>query len=211
MSTSTATSEQVEEQILVVPTAEFHELGHFQGFSTDVERYLDPLLNSNELSYKPRGPMEEDPSFKQLIPYVLFTFTDPSGTVHLFNYQRGGGGGEARLRAKRSIGVGGHISSLDHAEDTTDIYRQGLERELSEEVSIETEYTEARVGLINDDETEVGKVHLGVVHRFDLSEPKVSPREDDLADACFKPLEEVLAEIDQYETWSQIALRALFA
>ncbi len=59
--------------------------------------------------------MEDDPSFKQLIPYVLFRWTDADGTVHLFEYLRGSGQGERRLHAKRSVGVGGHISSLDAA------------------------------------------------------------------------------------------------
>lgn len=215
--TNTAAQSTVaEEQVLVVPTELFHELGHFQGFSTEVDKYLKPLLSSDQLSYRPRKEMEEDPSFKQLIPYVLFTHTDADGKLSLFTYQRGGGGGEARLRAKRSVGVGGHISTVDVADsngadsNAGDVYRRGLERELEEEIQIDTPYTENRVGVINDDETEVGKVHLGIVHRFEVETPSVSPREEDLADARFQPIEEVLAEIEQYETWSQIALKALF-
>ena len=65
---STATDAVVEEQVLVVPTALLHELGHFQGFLSDVDRYLAPLLGSGQVSYRPRTQMEEDPSFKQLIP-----------------------------------------------------------------------------------------------------------------------------------------------
>src|SRR3990172_11369342 len=60
------------EMVLVVPTALFHELGYFQGFSADVSRYLPRLLEGREVEYLPRGRMEEDPSYKQLIPYVLF-------------------------------------------------------------------------------------------------------------------------------------------
>ena len=202
-----------EEHILVVPTAVFHELGHFQGFSTDVERYLTPLLTSGQLSYKPRGAMEEDPSFKQLIPYVLFRYRNTNGDESLFSYLRGGSSGEARLKSKRSVGVGGHISTLDHVDELSgadDVYRRGLERELEEEVAIDSAYQESQVGLINDDETPVGKVHLGVVHIFDLEAPKVSPREESLADAQFLPVEQVLESLDQYESWSEIAVRALF-
>lgn len=215
--TNTATESTVaEEQVLVVPTELFHQLGHFQGFSTEVDKYLKPLLSSNQLSYRPRKEMEEDPSFKQLIPYVLFTHTDANGQLSLFTYQRGGGGGEARLRAKRSVGVGGHISTLDVVDSNAsgsqadNVYRRGLDRELEEEIHIDTPYTENRVGVINDDETEVGKVHLGIVHQFEVETPSVSPREEDLADARFQPIEEVLSEIEHYETWSQIALKALF-
>ena len=210
---STATDTAVEEQVLVVPTALLHELGHFQGFSPDVDRYLAPLLGSGQVSYRPRTAMEEDPSFKQLIPYVLFRHTNAQGEVSIFSYQRGGGGGEKRLRAKRSVGVGGHISTLDESAATgqSDVYRQGLERELAEEVRIDTTYTEQQVGVINDDETPVGKVHLGVVHIFDVEEPRVEPMESDLADAGFLPIEKLLADIEQYESWSQIALKALFS
>jgi predicted NUDIX family phosphoesterase len=209
-----ATETVAQEQVLVVPTEVFHELGHFQGFSTDVQQYLAPLLASEQLAYRPRGAMEEDPGHKQLIPYVLFRHTDETGAVRIFSYQRGGGGGEARLRAKRSVGVGGHISTEDaaHAEAGADegLYRRGLERELAEEVEIGSSYREQMVGLINDDETPVGKVHLGVVHIFDVDQPHVTPREDDLVDAQFLPVEEILADLDGYESWSAIAVKALF-
>ncbi|MEX2172682.1 MAG: phosphoesterase [Pirellulales bacterium] len=200
------------EQVLVVPTRLFHEIGHFQGFSRDTGRYLPRLFDPEHLSYRPRSDMEQDPSFKQLIPYVLFRYVDTDGTVLLFDYLRGTGLGERRLHAKRSVGVGGHVSTLDaEAADHHDaVYREGLERELAEEVIIDTPYREECVGLINDDETEVGKVHLGVVHLFDVETPDVRPREADMLEAGFRPVEEILAELDRFESWSQIAVSALF-
>jgi predicted NUDIX family phosphoesterase len=206
-----------EERVLVVPTARFHALGHFQGFSADMGRYLPALLEGDDLAYRPRGEMEQDPSFKQLIPYVIFRHVDDAGVVRLFQYTRGGGQGEARLRAKRSVGVGGHISTLDHeATDAAntgvyhDVYREGLERELAEEVIVDTDYRDQCVGLINDDETPVGQVHLGVVHIYDVDAPAIRPREADILDAGFRPVAEILADIDRFESWSQIAVRALF-
>ena len=201
-----------EEQVLVVPTARFRTLGHFQGFSSDVDRYLPALLEGDDLSYRPRGAMEDDPSFKQLIPYVLFRYTDANGTPLLFQYTRGGGQGEARLRTKRSVGVGGHISTVDAtgADNHHDVYREGMQRELAEEVEISTAYTEELAGLINDDETPVGMVHLGMVHLCDVETPDVRPREEDILDAGFRPVSEILAELDGFETWSQIVVRALF-
>jgi len=196
------------EQVLVVPTSLFHQLGHFQGFSTDTEHYLQELLSPEHTSYRPRPEMEEDPSFKQLIPYVIFQYRDAEGQIHLFQYTRGKGQGEKRLHQKRSIGIGGHISSEDAAE--VNAYDEGMRRELAEEVIIDTEYTERCVGLINDDETPVGTVHLGVVHVFDVTQPNVAPHEDEIADAGFRPLSELLNEIEQFETWSQISLQALF-
>ncbi|MEX2093740.1 MAG: phosphoesterase, partial [Pirellulales bacterium] len=181
------------EKVLVVPTALFHELGYFQGFSADVSRYLPRLLEGREIEYLPRGSMEEDSSYKQLIPYVLFRWTDDDGQVQLFQYQRGGGMGERRLHAKRSVGIGGHISSLDAtAGHMAHVYREGMQRELAEEVAIDSPYVETIAGLINDDETPVGKVHLGVVHLCDVERPAVSPREEDLLDAGFRPVAEII-------------------
>lgn len=198
------------EHVLVVPTPVFHDLGHFNGFTSEVSRYLDTLLDSQYISYRPRGEMEQDPEFKQLIPYVIFRHTDDAGRVTIFQYTRGRGQGEKRLHAKRSVGVGGHISSDDAAVEGTDPYREGMRRELDEEVIIDTPYCEACVGLINDDETEVGRVHLGVVHLVDVDQPAVAPRESEIIDAGFRPVDELLADLAGFETWSQICLRALF-
>jgi predicted NUDIX family phosphoesterase len=199
------------ERVLVVPTEEFHKLGHFQGFSAEAQDYIDRLLGSRHARFLPRSRMESDPSFKQLIPYVLFRHTDASGQESVFRYTRGGGQGEGRLHHKKSVGVGGHIS-LDDAAGVAapDAYREGMRRELEEEVIVETTCHDRCVGMINDDETDVGRVHLGIVHLVDVDEPAIRPREADIVDAEFRPIEEILADLDGYETWSQICLRALF-
>ena len=200
------------EQILVVPSPVFHRLGHFQGFCADADRYLSEMLKPENVSYRPRPEMEKDPTFKQLIPYCIFRHRDAAGQTHLFQYVRGKGQGEGRLHSKRSIGVGGHISSDDAAPHvTTDPYREGLRRELAEEVHIDAPFAEQCVGLINDDESEVGKVHLGVVHILDVERPAVRSREVDLIESGFRPVNELLADLSGFETWSAICLRALFA
>ncbi|MGE0759010.1 MAG: phosphoesterase [Pirellulaceae bacterium] len=189
----------------------FHSLGNFQGFSTQVERYLDALLCADHIRYRPRSEMEEDPSFKQLIPYVIFRHqAGPTETI--FHYKRGRGQGEKRLHAKRSIGVGGHISSDDETPGLgLHPYEEGMRRELAEEVQIGCAYESRLVGLINDDLTEVGKVHLGLVHVFDVASPDVQPREADIQDTGFAPPRDLLRQIDEFESWSQICLRALFS
>lgn len=210
----------LEEQVLVVPTSEFRALGHFQGFSSDIDKYLPALLDSQSLTYRPRSEMEQDPNFKQLIPYVLFRFIDTDNKPRLFQYTRGGGQGEQRLHAKRSVGIGGHISTLDattlkdgnkgDAGTNHDVYQIGMQRELGEEVAIETPFTEQLVGLINDDETPVGQVHLGMVHLVDVASPQVHAREADILNASFQPAGKLLTELEQFESWSQIVLTALF-
>jgi predicted NUDIX family phosphoesterase len=197
------------EQVLVIPTHLLHELGYFQGFTANVGRYLEELQNPRNASYRPRSEMEQDPSFKQLIPYTIFRYKDSAGQSFVFHYTRGTGQGEARLHRKRSIGIGGHISVDDAG--TPDPYSEGMRRELDEEVVIDSPYREQCVGLINDDQTEVGKVHLGVVHLLDLERPHVRPRETEIVAAGFAPPPELLAEMAAFESWSQICLKALFA
>jgi predicted NUDIX family phosphoesterase len=191
------------ERVLVVPTAIFHEIGVFHGFLGDprrVDKYVSQLLDPKILRYRPRSEMETDPSFKQIIPYVVLNC---QGQV--FHYTRGKRATESRLQALRSIGVGGHISA-DDSNLFDSPYREAMFREVAEEVHLETKYTERCVGLINDDSTPVGQVHLGIVHVFDLAEPRVESREQALIRSGFAPLAELRQQQQDFETWSQFLL-----
>lgn len=196
-------SDKAEERVLVVPTAVFHEAGVFQGFSPRVEHYLPRLLDPQYLSYRPRAAVETDPSFKQIVPYVVLRCGE-----QVFHYTRGQRATETRLRALRSIGVGGHINAGDGTLFDTP-YREAMLREVAEEVYLETEYTERCLGLLNDDSNPVGQVHLGVVHVFELAEPKARRREQALTRSGFAPLAELRGQRDEFETWSQFVLEVL--
>jgi predicted NUDIX family phosphoesterase len=202
--TAAATATTVE-QVLVVPTLLFHEVGYFQGFSPNADRYLKTLLDPAYTSYRPRDEMEQDPSFKQLIPYCVFRCGE-----QIFSYRRDKGQGESRLLGKRSIGIGGHISSIDENAGGSS-YLEGMRREIEEEVFLESGYRHRCVGLINDDLTEVGKVHLGIVHIFELDSPQVRPREKSIIQTGFATPAELARDRDQFETWSQICLDYLIA
>ena len=203
--------EDQTERVLVVPTELFHRLGYFQGFNGNVERYFDELLRPDHTSYRPRDQVERDPGFKQLIPYMIFRHTDAAGRQTVFQYTRGTGQGEGRLHRKRSVGIGGHISSIDaRFNGGGNPYEEGMRRELEEEVAVDTPYTARCVGMINDDQTEVGRVHLGVVHLFDVERPAVRPRETGIIECGFRPVEAILADMSGFETWSEICMRALF-
>jgi predicted NUDIX family phosphoesterase len=204
-------SESQIERVLVVPTELFRRLGYFQGFSGDVDRYLETLLSPQHTSFRPRNEVEEDPSFKQLIPYVILRHRGAGTADCVFQYTRGAGQGEGRLHRKRSVGIGGHISLVDAGADASrNPYLEGMRRELEEEVIVESPYTAQCVGLINDDHTPVGQVHLGVVHILDLQQPAVRPHEDDITQCSFRPIAEILADMTGFETWSEICMRALF-
>jgi predicted NUDIX family phosphoesterase len=193
------------ERVLVVPGAEFDRLGRFQGFCGEAERYLAGLLVPGLAQFRPRSEVEDDPGFKQIIPYVVFRSGDA-----VFCYTRGRSQGEARLHRLRSIGVGGHVAEADaDGRATLDAYEMALRRELDEEVAIASDGAIRRVGLINDDSNPVGRVHLGVVHLYDLQSPAVTPREDGLAEAEFLPTGRIRDLRDQFETWSQICIDAL--
>jgi predicted NUDIX family phosphoesterase len=189
------------EQVLVIPTAALAKLGSFTGLRLGGD-LLPRLLDSPGLEFRPRAEVESDPDVKQLIPYVVFRWRD-----RLFHYTRGNSGSEVRLRALRSIGVGGHINPIDAV--TADPYRAGLERELNEEVVLESPFHESVLGLVYDPSTAVGQVHLGVVHVLDVERPAVRPREETLADAGFAPMDELHARREEFESWSRFVLEAL--
>lgn len=206
-----------EEDILVIPTQAFHDAGYFQGFSLLKEEFIRSLLTEENVSFRRRADMEKDPSFKQLIPYMIIRYIQPDGKTTLFRYVRGKGMGEGRLHEKHSVGVGGHISTEDvcsqggsAASKGWEAYHLGMQRELSEEVDMRSPYKASCVGLINDDLTEVGKVHLGVVHILDVESPDVFAKETDLLRSGFVPVEELMQDLDLFESWSSISLEALF-
>ncbi len=192
-----------DERVLVIPTERFRAAGYFHGFREAPPAYRDAVLDPAGFQFRPRSEVETDPEFKQLIPYVVLKCGDD-----LFHYRRGAAGTEQRLRALRSVGIGGHISEEDAA-GGTDPYRTGMRREVLEEVTIDCRWEELFLGFINDDRTPVGSVHLGVVHVFELAAPKVMSREEALADAGFAPLAELAARPDEFETWSQFVLAEL--
>jgi predicted NUDIX family phosphoesterase len=198
-------SPKVDERVLVVPSTELDRLGRFQGYSAEASRYINALLVPALMEYRPRSQVEDDPGFKQIIPYVIFRCAD-----HVFCYTRGKSQGEARLHRLRSLGVGGHVSEDDaEGRKSLDAYESAMRRELDEEVEVASPGRIRRVGLINDDSTPVGQVHLGVVHLYELEHPHVSAREEGLAEAGFIPLSNILTIQHEFETWSQICIASI--
>jgi predicted NUDIX family phosphoesterase len=198
-----------DEKVLCVKADLLESIGGFRGFQPEVGRYLPSLLDRHNQTFLARSICETDPSFKQLIPYVVL-FHQPStdSEPSIFQYTRGSGQGEARLHALRSVGIGGHISTDDtYGEDW---YGNGMKRELEEEIILEQDYQATIVGLIYDDRNEVGKVHLGVVHVVRLDGPHARARESDLLESGFVGLSAIRRDRDRLETWSQLCIDHLF-
>jgi len=195
-----------EENVLVIRRALFDQLGAFQGLKFAPQKYLEALLSRGNNFFLARSKAEKDPTHKQIIPYVLLTH---AGRV-LF-YVRGKKAGEQRLVAKGSIGIGGHMNEGDESLFALDeaAYRAGVEREVAEEIRINTKFEDRIVALLNDDSNEVGQVHLGIIHIFKLDEPKVEKREAMITNLDFLSKEELLSRRESLETWSQICLDSL--
>ncbi len=195
------------EKILVVKRELFDSVGAFQGISTEVEDYLPQLINPENNFFMDRGTAEEDPTHKQLIPYALFRYKGK-----FLHYVRGKAGGEARLHAKGSMGIGGHINPVDMRDDALgmETYMAGVKREIDEELNIEGNYSHKVIAILNDDSNEVGKVHLGVVHLVELESDQVSSGEDAIADVKFSSVDELQNTIKpNLETWSQYCAEIL--
>ncbi|PYJ22298.1 MAG: hypothetical protein DME99_05875 [Verrucomicrobia bacterium] len=192
------------ESVLVIKRSLFDELGSFQGLNFEPEKYLSAILLRGNNLFLPRDQAEQNPAYKQIIPYALIVFEN-----RVLRYVRGKKAGEQRLVAKGSIGIGGHMSEekdkfLWHTTDEQ-AYRAGVEREVNEEIPFEDRI----VALLNDDTTDVGRVHLGIVHIFKLAAPKIEKREAMITGLTFLTKEELVSRRESLESWSQICVDSL--
>jgi len=195
-----------EEKVLCFERKLLEELGVFQGLNLDVERYLPVVTSSARLVYLNRSEAEQDKRYKQLIPYVLLICNGK-----ILRYRRGRGGQETRLHGLYSVGIGGHIADEDDDVPllSRDVgYRGGMRREIMEEVAVE-EVSESAVALINDDSTEVGYVHFGVVHIMHVANENVAGRRSGIAGPQFIPFSEAVKEASACESWSRFCLEKL--
>jgi predicted NUDIX family phosphoesterase len=198
-----------DEQVLVVERKVLEQAGMFNGLAFDVERYLGKIFVPGVPRFMPRSQAEKDPSYKQLIPYVILAHDGK-----YLSYVRGKRAGETRLLGLRSIGIGGHINPIDADNSTLfaylyENYLTAVEREVAEELSVETTHSDRVVALLNDESNEVGSVHLGIVHCWLLDTPKVSRREQMITQMTFMTPAELQDVRDTMETWSQLCLEGL--
>ncbi len=198
-----------EEQVLVIERKIIEQLGMFHGLAFDIDRYLGRIFVQGIPRFMPRSQAEQDPSYKQLIPYVIMAHQGK-----YLSYVRGRRAGESRLVGNRSIGIGGHINPIDADNSSLfahlyENYLTAVQREVAEEVSVETTYTDSIVALLNDDSNEVGSVHLGIVHFWKLDAPRVGKKEQMITQMAFMTPEELQQVRDTIETWSQLCLDGL--
>ena len=195
-----------EERVLCFERNLFEKLGAFQGISLEVEKFLPVVTAHSNNTYRNRSEAEHDKRYKQLIPYALIICGDK-----ILRYRRGKGGQETRLHGLFSVGVGGHISEEDNGLFSSGIgYAEAMRRELMEEVSIDAA-KEMAVAVINDDSTEVGYVHLGIVHIVYVADESLANRRSGIVSPEFVPMSEAVKNPDAYESWSRFCLENLGA
>ncbi|EEE48640.1 NUDIX domain-containing protein [Staphylococcus capitis] len=198
-----------DEQIIVVPRKVLFndEKNAFNGFLHKNNIKGKDIFNAlNEYEVKRRGDMEEDSTFKQLISYCLLE--NEKGEILV--YERLSGGGEERLHGQSSIGVGGHMNDVMGADSINEVLRVNAQRELEEEVGLAKEDSQNMeyLGFINDDNNEVGKVHMGIVFKITVSTTDVEAKETDTL--RIKWVEKGSIEsYDDFETWSALILQDL--
>ncbi len=184
------------EEVLVVPRPVLLEDGLFVGMRPPDPKYLERIRRGGV--YRPRDQVEDDPSFKQVIPYVVVRRGD-----EVFLFQRLRRGGEARLYGLYSVGVGGHVSRSDGA--AGDPVEAGLARELREEVEFSAPWEVRWVGVLNDERNPVSAVHFGLVYEATTA-GEVRVREQGVLRGAFVPVQEAVAYYDRMETWSQLVV-----
>jgi len=185
------------ELVYVVPRGAIIDAAGWYGLRTDgLEGFVAALERDGR--YAPRDEMELDPAHKQVIPYLVLR----DGPRYLL-MQRTAAGGDARLHHLYSIGVGGHLNPGDGG------LIGGLRREWTEELVADFVPDFSLIGLLNDDTTPVGRVHLGAVYVADAAGRQVAIREVDKLSGRFVDASDVAAVSDGLETWSRLAFEFL--
>lgn len=197
-----------DKTILVFPTPVLKEIGYFQGMNFNYRPYVERILGKDVSYLEPnRSDLEDDPTRKQIIPYIII---EAKGKI--LYYLRSKNHGEGRLASKGSIGIGGHVSDIDvlacHQKNLSirEIYKAGAAREADEELIIDTPFEDNVVAVLNDDSDHVGQVHFGIVHLRRLKEPRVQKKDDEIAELTFLSLDELESQRNILENWSKICL-----
>jgi predicted NUDIX family phosphoesterase len=214
---------KMDEQIVVAPRKGLFgpdDKYYFQGVEVAVEPVNETLMQLGKTTeIMRRGDAEENPDYKQPIPYIVLTQMLPTlnegKELFVFCYRRLEGGAEARLHSRLSVGLGGHMNVLFNETTMKDVFREEAIREINEELILSHNIVDFDfIGLINDDENEVGRVHIGILGEVHLpTEVIVNVREVDQLDGGWYTLRELLHPkiFMLLEPWSQYAVQALNA
>ena len=184
------------EQVLCVKREDIFPDGAWHGFVSDRLDERQAVIREHHF-FMARAKVEDDPSYQQIIPYVVFRHGDRFFLTHRLRASS-----EKRLRKQYSLGLGGHINPGDLG--AGDPIQDGLKREWEEEVIYDGTFEAKLIGLLNDESSPVSKVHLGVVFLVDGSSPNIAIRETDKLAGELLTLEEMRIYYLGMESWSQM-------
>ena len=196
-----STAAHHDEQILVVKRDALFPEGDWQGLKID---NLEHCLNTIEqhAEFHPRSIMETDPTYKQIIPYLIFQHENT-----FFLMQRSSKASETRLQSKYTLGIGGHVRAEDLKQGST--LFDWAQREFHEEVNYEGKLQIGTLGILNDDSDEVGKVHMGLVLMLFGESEEISVKSE-LAGGELVTFDKLIEQLPSMETWSQIIVKTLW-
>jgi predicted NUDIX family phosphoesterase len=192
----------MKEDVLCIPESHWLSCGGVPGFHPCPEAILQAILDPALLRFIPRHEAEQNPKFKQLIPYVLFR-----SATQWFGYQRTSAGGERRLALKWSLGFGGHVNQSDGPVENA--FAAGLKRELAEEIATREVFVPRLMGTVYDPKDAVGAVHVGVVFGVLLAEPDLTLCDTTARHGRWQHTEAWLGLAGDLESWSSLTLQAL--
>lgn len=184
------------EEVLVVRRDDIFALGVWEGLKTEGFSIEEEVMRHRSF-FMARSLVEEDPSFQQIIPYLVFHYQG----LYLLT-RRLKGSSEHRLRQLYSIGVGGHVNPTDVSGG--DPIQAGLEREWEEEVEYSGGFRLRPLGLLHDESAQVSQVHLGVVFLVEGNSPEIRVRETHKLSGELLTLDQMRIHYDEMESWSQI-------
>lgn len=187
---------ELQEKVLVVPSPIINSLCP-KPFSRNTDGVIDAAIKNGQ--FLARKIAETDFDFKQIIPYVIVRHENRYVLMRRTTKQT-----EARLHDKYSIGVGGHINDQDMSKGIENIIHQGMRREIEEEIHIKSEQSCELVGVINDNSSEVSRVHMGLVYILTAGTPEFTIVEHDKYTANWATVEAMAAYYDKMESWTQI-------
>ena len=192
------TGPRAAEQVLCVKREDIFPDGAWHGFITGgLDRYQKVIREQH--FFMPRPDVEEDPSYQQIIPYVVFHHGDRYFLTHRLRASA-----ERRLRRQYSLGIGGHINPGDLEGSGGDPIIDGMRREWEEEVIYQGRFHADLIGLLNDESAPVSKVHLGVVFLIEGDTPNIAIRETTKLAGELLTLAEMRIYYLGMESWSQI-------
>ncbi len=183
-----------DEKILVVPRNIFFQKGGWQGIKKDNLDYYLELIKNNSF-FKRRGDVEKDPSYLQIIPYIIFSFQNK---FFLYKYIKEAG--EKRLIDSYQLAVGGHIDLADGKD-----LELAAQREWEEEVDFKGKIIDKKlVGILNDDTEMVEKVHLGMIYHFMGDSDNIKVKETDKLKGEMVKKDNISGYLRDTDIWASI-------